>query len=79
MTKNLLEYKNYYSYIEIDFEDHVLRGHLEGIGDLVNFESDSIKGIEQEFRAAVDDYIEFCHENNKEPDLPEPKLLRAYS
>ena len=35
---------------------------------LVNFQSDDPKQIEHEFKAAVDDYLEFCQAVGKEPD-----------
>ena len=66
--KNLLEYKGYHTKIEFDSEALVLRGKIEGIKDLVNFESTDISTVEEEFHAAVDDYLEFCKEVGKEPD-----------
>ena len=66
--KNLLEYKGYHAKIEFDSEDLVLRGKIEGIKDLVNFESADISTVEEEFHAAVDDYLEFCKDVGKEPD-----------
>ncbi len=66
--KSILEYKGYHTTIEFDTEAFVLRGKIEGINDFINFESDNPKTIEQEFHAAVDDYLEFCQEVGKEPD-----------
>lgn len=66
--KNLLEYKGYHTKIEFDSEALVLRGKIEGIKDLVNFESTDISTVKEEFHAAVDDYLEFCKEVGKEPD-----------
>ena len=66
--KNILEYKGYFAKIEYSVEDHVLYGKIEGIKDLVNFESDSVENIEKEFQCAVDDYLELCHELGQEPD-----------
>lgn len=66
--KNILEYKGYYAKVEYSSEDKVLFGKIEGINDLVNFESESTEGIEKEFQDAVDDYLEFCKEVGKEPD-----------
>ena len=68
IKKNILEYKGYHTTIEFDVETYVLRGKIEGINDFVNFESNDPKAIEQEFHAAVDDYLEFCQEVGKEPD-----------
>ena len=66
--KNVLEYKGYLTRIEYSVEDRVLYGKIEGIKDLVNFESDSIEKIEYEFHCAVDDYLEMCEELGENPD-----------
>lgn len=66
--KNILEYKGYHTRIEFDAESFILRGKIEGISDLVNFESENLSTIEKEFHEAVDDYLEFCEEVGKEPD-----------
>lgn len=59
---NRLDYKGYSTSIEIDFPSHLLYGKIEGIRDYVNFESESVEGIIQEFHSAVDDYLEFLEE-----------------
>ena len=56
---NRFDYKGYYTLIHFDSEDKVLYGKIEGIDDLVTFESDSAKEIEKEFHDAVDDWLEF--------------------
>lgn len=68
VKNNILEYKGYHTKIEFDSEDFVLRGKIEGIGDLVDFECEDIKDVEKEFHEAVDDYLEFCKEVGKEPE-----------
>lgn len=68
MKNNILEYKGYHTKVEFDSDGLVLRGKIEGINDLVNFECEDIKDVEKEFREAVDDYLEFCKEMGKEPD-----------
>ena len=42
-----LTYKGYYTEIHYSEEDQVLFGKIEGIADMVNFESDSAKTIER--------------------------------
>ena len=66
--KNVLMYKGYHTKIEFDVENSVLFGKIEGINDLVTFESSSLETIEQEFHDAVDDYLVFCEEVGKEPE-----------
>lgn len=68
MKNNILTYKGYHTKIEFDSEQFVLRGKIEGINDLVNFECTDIQSIEKEFHDAVNDYLEFCKEVGKEPD-----------
>lgn len=68
MLKNILEYKGYHTKIEFDSEELVLRGKIEGINDLVNFECEDIKDVEKEFHEAVEDYLAFCKEVGKKPD-----------
>ena len=67
---NIIEYKGYCTEINYSRKDNVLYGKIEFIDDLVNFESTTVEGIEQEFRNAVDDYIEFCKQVGKEPQKP---------
>lgn len=61
-VSNLLTYKGYYTLIHFEAEDKVLYGKIEGIDDLVTFESDSAKEIEKEFHDAVDDWLKFRKE-----------------
>lgn len=68
MELNVLEYNGYFTKIHYSSNDNVLHGKIEGINDLVTFESGSCDTIEEEFHAAVDDYLEFCKEVGKEPD-----------
>lgn len=48
--------------IEFDSESKVLYGKIEGIDDLVTFESNSAKEIEKEFHDAADDWLKFRKE-----------------
>ena len=65
---DVLEYKGYHSRIEFDSVSLVLHGKIEGIRDLVTFESSDVKTIEEEFHKAVDDYLIFCEEIGQAPD-----------
>lgn len=65
-----LTYKGYVAEVHYSEEDKVLFGKIEGISDLVNFESESAKDIEEEFHKAVDDYLAYCEDVGKSPDKP---------
>lgn len=64
---NTLKYKGYLGSVEYSEDDEVFFGKIEGIGDLVNFEGESVKELKQAFEEAVDYYIGFCKEHGKEP------------
>ena len=64
------KYKGYECDFQYDEEDLTWYGKIEGIRDLVNFESETYDGLEEEFHKAVDDYLKFCEEMGKEPNKP---------
>lgn len=65
---NVLEYKGYIGSVAYSAADEVFFGKIEAINDLVTFQADDAKQIKQEFKDAVDDYLEFCQEEGKTPD-----------
>lgn len=70
MKEPKLAYRGYAATVEYDEDDKLWHGTLDGIKDLVNFHAFEIENIEQEFRNAVDDYLDFCREVGKEPERP---------
>lgn len=69
-AKNLMEYKGYFGSYELSEEDHVFFGKVEFIKDLVSYEGETAEEIVTAFHEAVDDYLETCEEQGKEPDKP---------
>lgn len=67
MKDSVLEYRGYHTNITYDAHAGRLRGVINGIDDHVDFSSDKIEKIEEEFHKAVDDYVEFCREVGKAP------------
>lgn len=67
---DILKYKEFEGTAELDMARHVCRGKLLFIDDLVTYESDSVGGLQQEFEAAVEDYIQTCVAIGKEPQRP---------
>lgn len=65
---NILSYKGYYTKIVYDSDIKMMTGVIEDINDLIYFESKDGESIVTKFHEAVDDYLEFCKENNIEPD-----------
>lgn len=70
MDNVLKPYKGYSGYVHYSPTDEVFYGKIEAIADLVTFEADSAKQLRIEFEAAVDDYLEYCREEGKEPNKP---------
>ena len=65
---DILQYKGYYANVQYSAEDDVFYGSVIGINDLVSFEGTSVKGLKQSFYEAVDDYLDTCKEQGKEPE-----------
>lgn len=64
---NTLTYKNYIGTVNFSEEDGVFFGKVMGITDSISFEGDSVDGLVEDFHNAVDEYLEFCEQNDKEP------------
>jgi len=72
-----MRYKGYTAIFEADEEDGVLHGRVADIRDVVTFESETLEGLEREFRTSVDVYLDWCAERGKEPNRPQVELRRA--
>ena len=70
MVNNVIKYKGYYTMINYSSEDNVYCGKIEGIDDLITFESDNASNIENEFHKAVNDYILYCEKIGKKSSKP---------
>lgn len=68
--KNILRYKGFLGSIEISIDDNCIHGKLLFIDDLITYEAESPAQIEDEFKAAVDDYLETCKQLDREPLKP---------
>lgn len=67
---NLMKYKDYFTRVYVDMEEYTLFGRLEGITDLVTWATEgTLVDAENEFHVAVDDYLEFCLQYNKIPQI----------
>ena len=64
------EYKGYHTKVEYSVEDQVFYGKIEGIKDLVNFESVSLNTVEEEFHKAVDNYLALGEDLGESPGKP---------
>lgn len=65
---NLLSYKNYNGTVEYSKEDSCLFGKVIGIKSLISYEGNSVQELEQDFKNAIDGYLEDCIERNIQPE-----------
>lgn len=68
--KDMMEYKGYYGSVHYSDEDQVFHGKIEFIRSLVSYEGTNVKNLRKAFEAAVDDYLELCEVEKKEPEMP---------
>lgn len=66
----MMTYKGYAGKVEFDDEALVFHGTVVGIRDVITFEADNARELLQAFHDSVDDYLEFCTEEGKEPERP---------
>jgi len=67
---DLLEHRGYLGSVHYSKEDDVLHGRLEFIRDLVTYEAQDVLGLKQAFQESVDDYLQFCRDQGRSPDIP---------
>ncbi|HOR77756.1 MAG TPA: type II toxin-antitoxin system HicB family antitoxin [Anaerolineaceae bacterium] len=70
MSKNYLKYKKYVGTVQFDADDRIFHGHVLGINDSISFEGSSVEELEQDFKAAIENYLETCRKIGKEPEKP---------
>ena len=68
--KDMMSYKGYYGSVHYSDEDRVFHGKIEFIRSLVTYEGRDVKGLRKAFENAVDDYLELCAQEGKEPEKP---------
>ena len=66
----MMNYKGYIGKVEYDDENHVFTGNIINVRTVITFQGRTVEEIEDEFRASIDDYIEWCKEDGVEPEKP---------
>ena len=57
---NSMKYRGYAARIEFDERDDVLVGRVIGTRDAICFHADNVADLKREFRASIDDYLNYC-------------------
>ena len=65
-----MKYKGYESVIRYSDEDETFVGEVINTRDILIFEGNSVSEVETSFHAVVNEYIDDCIAESKEPDKP---------
>lgn len=65
---NTMEYKGYLGSVEFSEEDALFYGKVLGIRALISYEGSNAQELVADFHSAVDDYLELCTQQGKEPE-----------
>jgi predicted HicB family RNase H-like nuclease len=66
----LMSYKGYQGKIEYDDDAGIFHGIVINTRDVITFEGESVKELRKAIRDAIDEYLDYCSRNGKEPDKP---------
>jgi predicted HicB family RNase H-like nuclease len=66
----MLNYKGYHGHVDFDEDAGLFHGEVLDLRDVITFQGKSVAELEQAFRDSIDDYLEFCKQDEVEPDRP---------
>jgi predicted HicB family RNase H-like nuclease len=66
--KDMMQYKGYMGSAHYSDEDSIFYGKIEFVKGLVTYEGSSIKSLQKSFKEAVNDYLDMCAEEGREPE-----------
>lgn len=66
---NTIEYKGYLGSVEFSEEDSLFYGKVMGIRSLISYEGETAKELLEDFHGAVDDYLETCVAEGRQPEV----------
>lgn len=67
---NILSYKGYTGRFEYDAEADIFHGEVLHIQDVVTFQGRSIDELKAALADSVEDYLDFCAREGKQPQRP---------
>ena len=63
-----MKYKGYEAVIEYDEVDRLFFGRVINTRDIISFDGMTVDELQQSFEAVIDEYLEDCQREGKEPD-----------
>ena len=85
-----MNYKGYIGKVEYDDENDIFTGSVINVRTVITFQGSTFDEIEKEFKASVDDYLNWCRDTfvtdqsgqrdlNSRPHGPQPCALPSYA
>ena len=65
-----MRYKGYTANVRFVPDDRAFHGTIAGTRDTIHFTGTTVDELEGAFHDSVDDYLEWCAEDGREPDRP---------
>ena len=65
-----MRYKGYEATVEFDEIDSLFFGNVINTRDVLSFDGTTVDELKQSFEAVIDEYLEDCEREGKEPDKP---------
>jgi predicted HicB family RNase H-like nuclease len=66
----MMQYKGYIASVEFDDAADIFHGEIINLRDVITFQGKSVEELRTAFQESVEDYLEFCHARNEEPEKP---------
>jgi len=66
----MMKHKGYTGHAAFDDEADLFHGELMGLRDVITFQGKSVAELRAAFIESVDDYIDFCKKQGREPEKP---------
>jgi len=69
--KNILQYKGYTGNVQFDQDDMLFYGRVMGMKKAhIAYEGKTVDDLVKDFQDGVDDYLDMCTEEGREPEKP---------
>lgn len=65
-----MEYKGYIGLFTFDEKLELFQGRVSNIKALITFQGKSMETLEYAFKDAINEYLDWCKKNGKEPEKP---------
>ncbi len=63
-----MKYKGSIGQVAYDEDAKIFHGEVIGLKDIITFQGESVKELEQAFKDSINDYLEFCHKRGESPE-----------